>query len=550
MSHIRAGRLRQPPQLAQSGGVAAVMLDVMVALLPPLAMAVFFFGYRALVLTAISVLTCVLAERYTQRLLRRPDTTHDLSACVTGLMLAMCMPATAPYWAPVLGGLFAIVVVKQFYGGLGKNFMNPALAGRMMLTTFPYLMTHWTDALHHVPLLETTDAVAAATPMAYLHEGVLPPHRLSQLLAGQQAGSLGEVSAFMLLLGGGYLVLRKVISLRIPVSFLGTVAVLSLCTAPDVPPVRWMMVQLLSGGLLFGAIFMATDYTTTPITPRGQVLFGVGCGALTVLLRLYGSYPEGVGWAILTMNCCVWLLDRAGMPRRFGVKNFVVSRRGLEKLRQSLARIRFVRPRLHLVKADGSVPGEAHLDQVRTWGKALAVLAALVLLVGLGLSRLSAFTELDTARAELDAQQELLSQVMPQASIRSEVPYSSPYALSITAGYSREELVGYCVEVQSYGFGGVMTLVVGVDLNGQVTGVAVTDHNETGAIGSQAISEDYLEQYIGRSGTIRHSGTNAVDAVAGATDTCQAITVGVNRALAIVAKLGMEGEVDYVDGEV
>lgn len=553
MSRIRSGLLRRPPQMSQTSGIDAIMMDVLVALIPAWCIAIFLYGFRVVVLTAVSVTTCVLCEYWYERLMKRPITIRDLSACVTGLMLAMTMPVTAPYWAPILGGAFAIIVVKQFYGGLGRNFLNPALAGRMLLTTFPMLMTNWTDALHRVSVFSTVDVVAAATPMAYLHEGVLPPHRLSQLLLGQQAGSLGEVSAFMLLLGGGYLVLRRVISVRIPLSFLGTVAVLTLLFPQGNDPVRWMLTQMLSGGLIFGAIFMATDYTTSPVTPKGHVLFGVGCGVLTFLLRQFGSYPEGVGWAILTMNGSVWLLDRAGIPRRFGAGAFVPTRHFLARARRSVAQIKFVRPQLklpHFVNADGSVAGEAHLDQYRAWGKSCGVLAALVALVVLGLSGLSQLTSLDTARAELVEQRELLQQVMPEASYRSETPYRSPYALSITAGYSDDEMIGYCVEVQTHGFGGPITMVVGVDLDGKVTGVAVTDHSETRNMGTQAMEKDYLDQYVGRSGTIRMSGSNCVDAVAGATATSKAITAGVNRALAIVANLDPDADLPYEDGEV
>lgn len=553
MSKIRSGLRRRPPQLSQTSGISAIMLDVLVALLPAWGMAIYLYGLRVVMLTLISVTTCVLCEYWYERLMKRPITVHDLSACVTGLMLAMTLPVTAPYWAPMLGGAFAIIVVKQFYGGLGRNFLNPALAGRMLLNTFPSVMSDWTDALYRVSVFSTADVVSAATPLSYLHEGVLPPHRLSQLLLGQQSGCLGEVSAFMLLLGGGYLVLRRVISPRIPLSFLGTVALLTFLFPQGNEPVRWMFTQLLSGGLIFGALFMATDYTTSPVTPKGHVLFGAGCGVLTFLLRQFGSYPEGVGWAILTMNGCVWLLDRAGVPRRFGARAFVPTRRLLVRVKKSLSQIKFVRPQLkmpHFVNADGSVAGEAHLDQMRVWGKSCGVLAALVAAVAVGLTALSQLTSLDTARGELVQQRALLQQVMPQAAYRTETPYHSPYALSITAGYSEDEMVGYCVEVQTNGFGGVITMVVGVDLDGKVTGVAVTDHSETDSVGGLALTQDYLEGYVGLSGTIRLSGDNAVDALSGATATSKAITAGVNRALAIVAGLDPDIETPYEDGEV
>lgn len=542
-----------PPQMAQAGGIQAIMLDVMVALLPSLGMAVFLFGPRVLALTAVSVGTCVLSEYLYRRLLRQSVTINDLSACVTGLLLAMCLPVTATYWAPVLGGVFAIVVVKQLYGGLGKNFMNPALAGRMLLSTFPLLMTSWASALNWVSVAGPVDAVSSATPMSYLHQGLLPPHTLGQLLMGQQGGTMGGVSAFMLILGGIYLLMRRVISPRIPAAFLGTVALLTfLFPKGDAGRVEWMLCQLFSGGLMLGAIFMATDYTTSPITPRGQLFYGLGCGLLTVLLRYYGSYPDGVGWAILTMNCCAWLLDRAGMPRRFGEGRFTVLRAWWRTARGSLAEIKFVRPQLHLhlLNKQGKMPGEAHLDQIRAQGKALGVMACFLLVTVFCLATVHQITDLDTVRAETEHQQALLAQVMPQADIRTETPYRSPNAQSITAGYRENELVGYCVEVQTQGFGGTMTVLVGVDTNGTVTGVAVTEHKETLSMGTRAMEESYLSRFVGKSGTIRTSGRNSVDVVAGATETSKAITACVNQALAIVAQLDTLEDINYVDSEV
>lgn len=527
-----------------------LMLDVLVALLPALGMSVYLFGYRVLALTAVSVIVCVLSEYLYRRLTHQSNTLGDLSACVTGVLLAMCLPVTASYWVPLLGGVFAIVVVKQFYGGLGKNFMNPALAARMLLSTFPLLMTTWADALHWVPVLGNVDVVSSATPMAALHSGRLPDLELGQMLLGQHGGSIGEVSAFMLMLGGLYLMLRRVISPRIPLSFLGTVALLTFLYPRDGTSLEWMVAQLLSGGLMLGALFMATDYTTSPVTPRGQILYGICCGVLTVLLRYYGSYPDGVGWAILTMNCVVWLLDRAGMPRQFGVHHLAVTRRRLDHISASLSDIKFVKPRLSTSLARGAMPGEDHLDVIRVKAKAGGILLLVLLATGVGVYSVSMLTSLDSRRNELQAEQELLAQVMPGAQMSTETPYLAPNALSITAGYRDNELMGYCVEVQSHGFGGPITMVVGVDLNGAVTGVAVTSHSETRGTGTRALEDSALSRYVGMSGTIRPTGGNAVDAVSGATSTSQAITAGVNQALAIVANLDTTGEVEYADGDV
>lgn len=544
---------RVPPQLISPYTTRAVMGDVLVALLPSLGMAVYLFGGRVLALTALSVAACVLSEYIYRRLSRKPSSVHDLSACVTGLLLAMCLPVTASYWAPVLGGVFAIVVVKQFYGGLGGNFMNPALAGRMLLCTFPRMMTTWVDAFNRVPILGGADVVSSATPMSYLHNGALPPLELGQMLLGQHGGCIGEVSVFMLLLGGFYLMLRRVISPRIPLSFLGTVALCTFLTPQAGQRVEWMLAQLCGGGLVMGAFFMATDYTTSPVTPRGQVFYGALCGLLTVLLRYYGSYPDGVGWAILTMNCGVWLLDRAGMPRRFGVRPLTGTRALLRRVGRSLSAIRPVRPDWKLPSRDeaqGTMPGERHLDGIRALGIRLGAFCGVAAVTAGAVWCVHSFTEYQIARRGNQAEQAILSQVMPQAEMRSETPYSSPDAVSITAGYVENRLVGYCVEVQTPGFGGMITMVVGVDLDGKVTGVAVTDHKETLNMGTRALERTYLDRFIGRSGTLRVSGRNAVDTVSGATVTSKAILTGVNQALSVVAKLDTSAGGADENGEV
>ena len=514
---------RLSPQLRQPSTTRAMMLDVMVALLPALGMAVFFFGPRALTLTGTAVVSCVLFEGLYRLLTRQSQTIGDLSACVTGMLLALSLPVSSPYWVAVLGSGFAIVVVKQFYGGMGRNFMNPALAGRMLAATLPTLMTTWPEPLRWLALSQEVDVVSTATPMAQLHEGLLPAQGLDQLFLGLRGGCMGEVSAFMLLLGGLYLFLRRVISLRVPGSYLGTVALLSLLLCPDgAEPLRWAACQLLGGGLLLGAFFFAVDPATTPVTPRGQTMFGVGCGLFTVLLRTCSSYPEGVGWAILTMNCMVWLLDRLGMPRRFGMGPFATTRAWALNLRVSMAQIKFVPPKLprRPARKEGGAPGEGFLDLLRTEGKVLAPLGA------------------------------VLAKVMPAAVFSSETPFRASGALSVTEGYTSEgELVGYCVEVQSSGFSGLITMIVGVDTNGEVTGVAVTSHSETTTVGGWAMTPEALGRYVGRSGTIRSTGPNALDAVSGATATSKAITAGVNRALAIVATLDTEQEINYEDIE-
>ena len=543
--------LRVAPHLVQTVSVRSMMLDVIVALIPALAMSVFLFGWWVLVLCAISVSSCVLFEYGYRKLTHQSNTLGDLSACVTGLLLCMTLPSDAAWWVPILGAAFAIVVVKQFYGGVGRNFMNPALAGRMLLASFPVLMTSWEDPALRLSV-QQLDAVTAATPMSYFHFGTLPPQDLSELLLGYHGGSLGEVSVFMLLLGGMYLMGRRVISCRIPASYLGSVALLTFLFAPaGVSRVDWMLAQLLSGGLILGAFFMATDPTTSPVTPRGHVMFGVGCGILTVVLRSFSSYPEGVGWAILTMNACAWLLDKVGLPRRYGAPRFSTVRRWMDKMIASISAIHFVKPDLKLIFTDdGRAPGEAHLDTLRAWAKYAAWVGGTAVVMGAMIFGVHVATDLHAARADNDAQQELLDHVMPAAAFISESPYRVKDALSIQAGFDQNnEQVGYCVEVQAQGFGGLMTMMVGVDLDGKVTGVAVTDHKETVSVAEKALSEGFALRYKGKSGTIQYSGRNSVEAISGATATSRAITDGVNRALAIVAGLGEEHMLEFEENE-
>ncbi len=541
---VRAYDMRAP-RIAVSSSARSTMASVILALMPALMMGVYFFGYQVLILVAISVVSCVAFEAAYQLICRRAVTINDLTAVVTGLLLAMCLPVTAPYWAPVLGGFFAIVVVKQFYGGFGNNFMNPALAGRMLLSTFPGLMTTWVSALAWME--EGVDVVSTATPMSYLHNGELPVESLRELFLGYQGGSIGEVSTVMLVLGGLYLCHRKMIRFVVPASFVGTVALLTYLFPQGHDPLVWMLAQLCSGGLMLGAFFMATDCITSPITPRGQLLYGLGCGGLTVLLRYFGSYPDGVGWAILTMNCTVWLMDRAGMPRRFGETPFADTRRFFHRLKGDLSQIHLQMP--HLLRK-GEMPGEAYLDEVRSFGRNALALGGVIAGTIVVLSAVSFTTEFATQQQTMAANEALLQQVMPQADVIAEAPYRSPDAVSISAAYDASSMVGYCVEVQVAGFGGQINMMVGVDINGEVTGIAILSHSETINMGTQALTEDYFQQFVGKSGTLTTSGNNAVDTVSGATITSKAIIEGVNRALQIVATLEISEEVDYFDGEL
>lgn len=291
-----------------------IMLDVVLALLPALAVGIWKFGAGALLLTLVTIGSAVAAEWLYSVVTKTRNTVVDGSAAVTGLLLAMTLPSTVPYWQAAIGSVFAIIVVKALCGGLGQNIFNPALAARaFLLLVWPVSMVRY--------LTPGVDGVTAATPLHHMVMPALPEESLLDLFLGNAPGSLGEVSSLALLLGGAYLIYRKVISIRIPAAYLGTVAVLTLVFARTEDPIQWMLYSLVSGGVMLGAIFMATDYATSPVTPKGQIIYGIGCGALTVFFRYYGLFPEGVTYAILLMNACVWVIDRYTAPRRFGCPN-------------------------------------------------------------------------------------------------------------------------------------------------------------------------------------------------------------------------------------
>ncbi len=297
-----------------------IMRDVLIALLPALIGSVYFFGFRALTVTAVSAVAAFLFEKLYCKLMKQNDKTYDLSCLVTGVLLAFVCPPTIPYWIIIVGDAFAIILVKMLFGGIGKNIVNPALAGRAFMFSWPVAMSTWVKVGfgNAAGILSTVDAETAATPLAAMHQGQLPADSVLDAFLGNVGGCIGETSALLLLIGFAYLLYRKVITPRIPLAYIGTVAVLSFLFPMGQDRMTWMAYQLFTGGLMLGAIFMATDYVTSPLTRLGQIVYGIGCGVLTIMIRYFGGYNEGVSYAILIMNCCVVLLDRIGRPTKFG----------------------------------------------------------------------------------------------------------------------------------------------------------------------------------------------------------------------------------------
>ena len=300
------------PHVRTKDTTSSIMLDVIIAMLPTTLFGIYNFGARAAALILICILTCVAAEGIYEYLMHKTLTIGDLSAVVTGILLALNLPVQLPIWMAMVGSVFAIIVVKQLFGGIGQNFMNPALAARcFLLLSFTGPMTNFAS--------KYLDGVSGATPLAVLKNGGAPD--LMDMFVGQTAGTIGETSALALIIGGVYLIVRKVISYHIPVYYIGTVVIFTgiyaAVTGQDL--VSFVAAHLFGGGLLLGAFFMATDYVTSPITPNGKIVFGIVLGLLTSIFRLFGPSAEGVSYAIIFSNLLVPLIERVTWPRAFGI---------------------------------------------------------------------------------------------------------------------------------------------------------------------------------------------------------------------------------------
>lgn len=297
------------PHIRSNESVSRIMLDVIIALIPAMIGSVFFFGLNALKLILISVAASVFFEAAIQKLFKKEITIKDYSAMVTGILLAFNLPANAPWWIPVFGAGFAIIIVKQLFGGIGSNFMNPALAARAaLLASWPNIMSNFVSGV---------DAVAGATPLAIMKSGSagkqLPS--MMNMFIGNIGGSLGETSALLLLIGALYLIIRKVINWKIPATYIGTTCIMLLVLGVGADQ---LVYHVLGGGLILGAFFMATDYSSTPVTPKGQIIFGIGAGLLTAIIRVKGGFPEGVSYSILLMNVASPLIEKFTGPKVFG----------------------------------------------------------------------------------------------------------------------------------------------------------------------------------------------------------------------------------------
>ncbi len=482
------------PHRRSQNSTTRIMLDVLIALVPAFIAANIIFGLRAALVTLTCVASCVLFEYLTRKIMKRDNTISDLSAAVTGVLLAYNLPVTIPLWMAVVGSFFAIVVVKQLFGGIGQNFANPAITARViLLVSFSGQMTTWAQPFFYRS--SGADVITGATPLVQMGTSDMPGYL--DLFLGVRGGCLGETSVLALLIGGIYLVARRVIHPVTPITFVGTVFLFSVIFGTD--PVA----QIMSGGLMLGAIFMATDYSTSPVTTLGKIVFALGCGTLTIIIRQFGSYPEGVSFAILFMNILVPYIDKGTKIKPFGGKKMRVAR-DIVKPVVTLAIIALVVSSAlvftyNLTKSDESAVSEE-------------VQAAVNDLLGEGGEQV----EFDAAAFE----ENKLQTVFKDAS-------GQKLALVVTPK----------------GYGGDIEMVVAVDKDGKITGTRVTAQTETPDLGSRITEEEFQKQFVGKIGELTAvkngtaKGEGEIDAIAGATISSKGFTDGVNKALAAFEQL-------------
>ncbi len=482
------------PHRRSGNTTTRIMLDVLIALVPAFIAANIIFGPRAALVTAVCVASCVLFEYFTRKVMKRDNTISDLSAAVTGVLLSYNLPVTIPLWMAVVGSFFAIVVVKQLFGGIGQNFANPAITARViLLVSFSGQMTTWAEPFFYRS--SGADIVTGATPLTQLGTSDLPS--LLDMFLGVRGGCMGETCILALLIGGVYLVIRRVISPVIPVTYIGTVFLFSVIFGQD------PLYEIMSGGLVLGAIFMATDYSTSPVTRLGKIIFALGCGTVTILIRQFGSYPEGVSFAILFMNLLVPYIDKGTKLKPFGGKKMRVARD-------------IVQPIVTLAVI------------------ALVVSAALVFTYNLTKGDENAVSEeVQTAVDELiGADNELI-----------DIDKTAYADYDLEMAFKAADGSAMALLVTPKGYGGDIEMVVAVDQNGVITGTKVTAQTETPNLGTKVMEPEFSDQFIGKSGelTVVKNGSAAseqeIDAVAGATVSSRGFTDGVNKALKVFEEL-------------
>ncbi len=568
-------KISSSPHVRSKDTTSDLMFDVIVALIPATVFGIYKFGAHAGLLVAVCMLSAMLSELIYEKLVRKTVTVKDCSAILTGLLLALNLPPELPVWMAVIGSVFAIIVVKQLFGGLGQNFMNPALGARcFLLLSFSKQMTQF-----------VYDGVTTATPLAVMKAGAQPDMDIvSYMFKGDIGGTIGETSVIALLIGAAYLLIKRVISPKIPLTYIGTFAacIVIYAAVKDYNVLEYTLAHLCGGGLMLGAWFMATDYVTSPITPWGKIIFGVMLGLLTFVLRIFGSGAEGVSYAIIISNLFVPLIERVTVPRAFGAGADVKpdagkitgdeqknKQGGKNQLNNKTAEPDASDNQTN--KKDENQNAKSKFD-IKGIVKAVVVIFVITLVMGAALGAVHDITKKPISDAALKAKEEAYKEIYPDAasivSIEEQSESITNKFLNDTlhaAGYKDNtidefnlvtdkdgRLIGTIVVVTNKnGYGGDIQLAVGISLaENKITGISFLTLNETVGLGMKANEAEFKGQFKDAPlGEISYTKTgsdsaNVIDAISGATITTSAVTDGVNSAVAITGLILGGGSVN------
>ena len=547
------------PHVRSKDNTSDIMFDVIIALVPATIFGIYQFGSHAAILVAACMISAVLFEALYQYGMKKKITVSDCSAALTGLLLALNLPPTLPVWMAVVGSAFAIIIVKQLFGGLGQNFMNPALAARCFLVlTFGRFMTNF-----------VIDGATAATPLARLRMGL--PIDLGNMFFGNVAGTIGETSVIALLIGAAYLLIKKIISPKIPLVYIGTFAICIAIYAlvKDMNVVDFILAHLCGGGLMLGAWFMATDYVTSPITSKGKIVFGIILGLLTFVLRIFGSTPEGVSYAIIFSNLLVPLIEKATAPKAFGQgadvkkedKKSKKAKSDEEDSKSDKKEDKNIFPDdTKEAKKDDESKAKSKMD-VKSIVKAIAAIFVITLVMGAALGVVYNVTKDPIAETNEKAKQEAYETVYPTADrvvVSDELDYTAlndllhqftseditldEFGMAVDAS---NNALGYVITVtNSTGYGGDIQMMIGIDFNGIIQGISFLTLNETVGFGMEAQNEEFINQFVGKdvdSFSYTKTGSTSpseIDAISGATITTSAVVNSVNAVVILVILLG------------
>lgn len=546
------------PHVRSKATTSDIMFDVVIALVPATAFGLYIFGWYAALLVAVCIGSCVGFEALYQKCMGKKVTVGDFSAVVTGLLLALNLPPNLPIWMAIAGSAFAIIIVKQLFGGLGQNFMNPALGARcFLLLSFSRYMTNF-----------IYDGVATATPLATLKlTGMV---NLRSMFLGYTAGTIGETSAVALLIGAVYLLIKRVISPKIPLIYIGTfavaIAIYAAAKGYNVPV--FTAAHLCGGGLMLGAWFMATDYVTSPITSVGKVIYAIGLGLLTFVLRIFGSSAEGVSYSIIIMNLLVPLIERVTVPKAFGEGAEVKDKKQAKLEAKTEKKEAKAAAKAEETSAgDEKEPKKKDKMDVKGIVAAIVAICVITVIMGAALGGVYSVTKDPIEKAQEQAKNDAYAAVLPQATrvmsveedgsviekinpLLSSLGFENVTIDDICVGGddANNTLVGYVVLVtSSEGYGGDIQIAVGMDTDYKITGLSFLTLNETAGLGMEADTDAFKQQFIGKSVdqfTYTKTGStqdSEIDALSGATITTSAVTNAVNAALRTIQYLTAGG---------